>query len=113
MRSKKSGFAMFKLIFRVAVAFAVVWMLAPHGPGIAFVRPGLTAAMHYFGWQHTPGDVDRRPEVALNRSASAGVPSAAHDCVTPAAPQRRGPNGSVSAPACPDPAGRQSTAAPQ
>jgi len=107
---------MFKALFRVAIAFAVVWMLVPHGAAIEFARPGFAAVAHHFGWLHTPADFK-----AHDTSLSASVPTAAHDCASPAAAKRHGLNGqksqhiasatdsSAAAPACPDRGDRRSS----
>lgn len=107
---------MFKAIFRVAIAFAVVWMLVPHGAAVEFARPGFAAVAHHFGWLHTPADFK-----APDTSPSANQSSAARDCASPVVPKRYDRNGqksqhsasatdgSVSASVCPDHGGRQSS----
>jgi hypothetical protein len=88
---------MFKALFRVAIAFAVVWMLVPHGAAVEFSRPGFAAVAHHFGWLHTPADFQR--PVTLKQSPSAKGPSAARACAV--APKRHGAKGSAATPACP------------
>ena len=103
---------MFKMIFRVAIAFAVVWMLVPHGDSVGLLRPGFNFARTYFGWPHTDGDVKTLPLLALVKSAGVGLSGPARDCVSPAAVKTRGPNRSAAAPPCPVHAKRHSDAEP-
>ena len=103
---------MFKMIFRVAIAFAVVWMLVPHGNDVGLLRPGFNFAREYFGWPHTDGDGKALPLLAFVKNASASVSAKAPDCVSPAAVKRRGPNRSASAPPCPVHAKRHSVVVP-
>jgi hypothetical protein len=100
---------MFKALFRVAIAFAVVWMLVPHGAAVEFSRPGFAAVAHHFGWLHTPADFQRPG--TLNQSPSAKGPSAARDCASVAAPKRHGAKRSAAAPECPGQGARQPVAA--
>ncbi len=66
---------MFKALFRLAIVFAVVWMVVPHATLLAFARPGFAAVAHHFGWVLTP----------------ANDPTAARDCAAAAAPKRPAP----------------------
>ncbi|GAA0561639.1 hypothetical protein GCM10008942_07580 [Rhizomicrobium electricum] len=52
---------MFKLIFRVALAFAAVWMLAPHGSDPGLAQRGYATVQQYMGWQDTPDSAVRAP----------------------------------------------------
>lgn len=72
---------MFKLIFRVALAFAVVWMLVPHGSDPGLAQRGYASAKQYMGWQDTPGcapraDPKRRDaDGAMTDTTTTGRPS--------------------------------------
>lgn len=103
---------MFKIIIRVALAFAVVWMLVPHGADIGAARPGFAAVAHYFGWSRPSTDGDGRRPLASDNRPSAGVASAVQDCATTAAPKRHGLKGSAARPPCPDREERRSVAVP-
>ncbi len=101
---------MFKALVRVAIAFAVVWMLVPHGAAIEFARPGFATVAHHFGWLHSPADFGS--PAAVDQSPSASVPTVARDCAAAVTPKRHGgqtsqhsvsaADGSAAAPACPD-----------
>jgi hypothetical protein len=73
---------MFKMIFRVAIAFAVVWMLAFHGSDFGFSQSRFAAVKHYFGWLDTQADHACRPTAEINKNRSARLPPVAPACTS-------------------------------